>query len=100
MLKCDAKKSKLLAQHRDETPVREMRVERSTPTARCARPSRCVMTLQDWRTRIGKDSSIGSTTSSTRTPRSCMPRVGRACRPSVKLTPDDDAEGQRRGEEA
>ena len=55
MLKCDAKKSKLLAQHKDETPVREMRVESLEPNGKVRATSRCVMTLKDWRTRIGKD---------------------------------------------
>jgi hypothetical protein len=55
MLKCDAKKSKLLAQHKDETPVREIRVEALEPDGKVRATSRCVMTLRDWRTRIGKD---------------------------------------------
>jgi hypothetical protein len=55
MLKCDAKKSKLLAQHKDETPVREIRVESLEPDGKVRATSRCVMTLKDWRRRIGKD---------------------------------------------
>jgi hypothetical protein len=55
MLKCDAKKSKLLAQHKDETPVREIRIESLDPDGKVRSTSRCVMTLKDWRTRIGKD---------------------------------------------
>src|SRR5215475_2225596 len=55
MLKCDVKKSKLLAQHKDETPVREMRVDALDPDGTVRATSRCVMTLKDWRTRIGKD---------------------------------------------
>jgi hypothetical protein len=55
MQKCDAKKSKLLAQHKDETPVREIKVESLEPNGKVRSTSRCVMTLKDWRTRIGKD---------------------------------------------
>jgi hypothetical protein len=55
MLKCDVKKSKLLAQHRDGTPVREIRVESLEPDGKVRSTSRCVMTLKDWRLRIGKD---------------------------------------------
>jgi hypothetical protein len=55
MLKCDAKKSKLLAQHKDETPVREIRVVQLDPDGKVRSTSRCVMTLKAWRTRIGKD---------------------------------------------
>lgn len=55
MLKCDVKKSKLLAQHKDETPVREIRVESLEPDGKVRSSSRCVMTLVDWRKRIGKD---------------------------------------------
>jgi hypothetical protein len=55
MLKCDARKSKVLAQHKDGTPVREMRVDALEPDGKVRSTSRCVMTLKDWRTRIGKD---------------------------------------------
>ena len=55
MLKCDSKKSKALAAHRDETPVREIRVESLEPDGKVRSSLRCVMTLKDWRTRIGKD---------------------------------------------
>jgi len=55
MLKCDVKKSKRLALHKDETPVREIRVESLNPDGKVRATSRCVMTLADWRTRIGKD---------------------------------------------
>jgi hypothetical protein len=55
MLKCDVKRSKLLAQHKDETPVREIRVESLQPDGKVRATSRCVMTLVDWRKRIGKD---------------------------------------------
>ncbi len=55
MLKCDARKSKLLAQHKDETPVREIRVEALEPDGKVRSTARCVMTLKDWRKRIGKD---------------------------------------------
>ncbi len=55
MLKCNVKRSKLLAQHKDETPVREIRVERLDAAGKVQSTSRCVMTLREWRTRIGKD---------------------------------------------
>jgi hypothetical protein len=55
MQKCDFKKSKLLAQHKDETPVREIRVDSLEPDGKVRATTRCVMTLKDWRTRIGKD---------------------------------------------
>jgi hypothetical protein len=55
MLKCDTKKSKALATHRDGTPVREIRVESLEPDGAVRSSLRCVMTLKDWRTRIGKD---------------------------------------------
>jgi hypothetical protein len=54
MQKCDGRRSKILAQHRDGTPVREIRVESLEPDGRVRATSRCVMTLKDWRTRIGK----------------------------------------------
>jgi len=55
MLKCDTRRSKVLAQHKDGTPVREMRVDALEPDGKVRSTSRCVMTLKDWRTRIGKD---------------------------------------------
>jgi hypothetical protein len=55
MQKCDTRKSKLLAQHKDETPVREIRIDSLEPDGRVHATERCVMTLKDWRTRIGKD---------------------------------------------
>ncbi len=55
MLKCNVKRSKQLAQHKDETPVREIRVEKREPDGKILSTSRCVMTLKDWRTRLGKD---------------------------------------------
>ena len=55
MLKCNVRRSKLLAQHKDETPVREIRVEALEPDGKVRSTARCVMTLKDWRTRIGKD---------------------------------------------
>jgi hypothetical protein len=55
MLKCDVKKSKILAQHKDETPVREIRVVQLDPDGKVRSTSRCVMTLKDWRSRIGKE---------------------------------------------
>jgi hypothetical protein len=55
MQKCDVKKSKLLAEHRDGTPVREMRVEALEANGKVRATSRCVMTLKEWRVRIGKN---------------------------------------------
>lgn len=55
MLKCDARRSKALAQHLDGTPVREMRVDSLEPDGKVRSTVRCVMALKDWRTRIGKD---------------------------------------------
>jgi hypothetical protein len=55
MQKCDVKKSKTLAEHRDGTPVREIRVEALEPDGKVRATTRCVMTLVQWRTRIGKD---------------------------------------------
>jgi hypothetical protein len=55
MLKCDVKKSKILAQHKDGTPVREIRVDALEPDGKVRATNRCVMTLKDWRVRIGKD---------------------------------------------
>lgn len=54
MQKCDVRKSKRLAQHKDGTPVREIRVESLDPDGTTRATSRCVMALADWRTRIGK----------------------------------------------
>jgi hypothetical protein len=55
MLKCDKKKSLILAQHKDGTPVREIRVDALEADGKVRSTSRCVMTLKDWRTRIGKE---------------------------------------------
>ena len=55
MLKCDFKKSRSLAEHRDGTPVREMRVESLEPDGKVRATTRCVMALKEWRARIGKD---------------------------------------------
>jgi hypothetical protein len=55
MQKCDTKKSKLLAEHRDGTPVREIRVDALDSDGKVRGSSRCVMALKDWRTRIGKE---------------------------------------------
>jgi hypothetical protein len=55
MQKCNGKRSKILAEHKDGTPVREIRVESLEPDGKVRATSRCVMTLKDWRTRIGKD---------------------------------------------
>jgi hypothetical protein len=53
MQKCDARKSKVLAQHKDGTPVREMRVDALEADGTVRATLRCVMTLQSWRGRIG-----------------------------------------------
>jgi hypothetical protein len=55
MQRCDIKKSKLLAQHKDGTPVREMRVDALEPDGTVRATVRCVMTLADWRKRLGKN---------------------------------------------
>lgn len=55
MLKCNLQRSKILAQHKDETPVREIRVDKLGADGKVVSSSRCVMTLKDWRKRIGKD---------------------------------------------
>lgn len=55
MQKCDAKKSKLLAEHRDGTPVREIRVEALDSEGKVRMTSRCVMSLKQWRGRIGPE---------------------------------------------
>lgn len=54
MQKCDVRKSKRLALHKDGTPVREIRVESLEPDGSTRATARCVMALKDWRTRIGK----------------------------------------------
>jgi hypothetical protein len=53
MQKCDARKSRRLALHKDGTPVREIRVESLEPNGTTRATSRCVMALKEWRTRIG-----------------------------------------------
>ncbi len=55
MLKCDFKKGKKLAEHRDGTPVREIRVDALEPDGNVRATTRCVMTLKQWRTRLGGD---------------------------------------------
>jgi hypothetical protein len=55
MQKCDQKKSKLLAQHKDGTPVREIRIDALEADGTVRATVRCVMTLKDWRVRIGKN---------------------------------------------
>ena len=55
MLKCNFKRSRILAQHKDETQVREIRVDKLGADGKVQSTSRCVMTLKEWRTRIGKD---------------------------------------------
>jgi hypothetical protein len=54
MQHCDLRRSKLLGQHRDGTPVREIKVESLDGEGKVRAVSRCVMTLSAWRTRIGK----------------------------------------------
>jgi hypothetical protein len=53
MQKCDVRKSKRLALHKDGTPVREIRVESLEPDGTTRATTRCVMALKEWRTRIG-----------------------------------------------
>jgi hypothetical protein len=53
MQKCDVRRSKILAQHKDGTPVREIRVDALEPDGTVRATSRCVMTLKEWRGRIG-----------------------------------------------
>lgn len=56
MQHCNFKRSHRLAQHKDGTPVREIRVEPLDGASGKARhATRCVMTLAEWRARIGKD---------------------------------------------
>lgn len=55
MKKCNTRRSKILAQHRDGTPVREIRLEHVGPDGKTTTNTRCVMTLKQWRARIGKD---------------------------------------------
>ena len=54
MQHCDTKRSKLLAQHKDGTPVREVRVDALEPDGKVRATQRCVMTLADWRKRLSK----------------------------------------------
>jgi hypothetical protein len=53
MQHCDLKRSKVLSEHRDGTPVREIKIESIDPDGKVFAVSRCVMTLKSWRTRIG-----------------------------------------------
>lgn len=55
MRKCDYKRSKLLAEHRDGTPVREIKIESLDPDGKVRTATRCVMTLKEWRARLGKE---------------------------------------------
>jgi hypothetical protein len=55
MQKCDFRKSKLLAERRDGTPVREIRLEALDSDGKVRATTRCVMALRDWRSRIGKE---------------------------------------------
>jgi hypothetical protein len=55
MQKCDARKSKRLALHKDGTPVREIRVESLQVDGTTRSTSRCVMALKEWRARIGRN---------------------------------------------
>ena len=54
MQRCDTKKSRTLAQHKDGTPVREIRIDALEPDGTVRSTLRCVMTLVDWRKRLGK----------------------------------------------
>jgi hypothetical protein len=90
MLKCDAKKSKSLAQHRDGTPVREIRVESLEPDGKVRATSRCVMTLKDWRTRIGKDVVYRLDDELDAHAAFLMPRRGPGMPAKTPLQPDED----------
>jgi hypothetical protein len=53
MQACDAKRSKQLAQRRDKS-VREVRIETLDGDGQVRATSRCVMTLPQWKKRIGE----------------------------------------------
>ena len=53
MQPCDARRSRRLAGHPDGTPVREIRVDAIAPGGQVRDSRRCVMTLADWRARLG-----------------------------------------------
>jgi hypothetical protein len=92
MLKCDVKRSKVLAQHLDETPVREIRVDALEPDGKVRSTSRCVMTLKDWRTRIGKDVVYRLDDELDAHAAFLLPRRVPGMPAKSKLKPDDDGD--------
>lgn len=100
MLKCDAKKSKVLAQHKDGTPVREVRVESLEPDGKVRATSRCVMTLKDWRTRIGKDLVYRLDDELDAHAAFLMPRRGPGMPAKTTLTPNGDGDATTAGDGA
>ncbi|HEY2749498.1 MAG TPA: hypothetical protein VGL86_32990 [Polyangia bacterium] len=91
MLKCDVKRSKILAQHRDETPVREIRVQSIEAGGKVRSTSRCVMTLKDWRKRIGKDLVYRLDDELDAHASFLMPRRGPGMPAKTTLSPEDSA---------
>jgi hypothetical protein len=93
MLKCDARRSKVLAQHKDGTPVREMRVDALEPDGKVRSTSRCVMTLKDWRARIGKDLVYRLEDELDAHESFLMPRRGPGMPAKEPLSPDGENDG-------
>ena len=91
MLKCDAKRSKVLAQHKDGTPVREIRVESLQADGKVRATSRCVMTLQQWRVRIGKDVVYRLDDELDAHAAFLLPRRGPGMPAKTKLSPEEAA---------
>ena len=89
MLKCNARRSHVLAQHKDGTPVREIRVESLEPGGKVRATSRCVMTLQGWRDRIGKDVVYRLDDELDAHAAFLMPRRGPGMPAKSKIGPDD-----------
>jgi hypothetical protein len=83
---CDFKRSRRLAKHKDGTPVREIRVEPLTDHAKPA--TRCVMTLKQWRARIGKDLVYRLDDELDAHEAFLLPRRGPGMPAKVKLPPD------------
>lgn len=92
MLKCNFTRSKLLAQHKDETPVREMRIDKLDADGKVQSTSRCVMTLRDWRKRIGKDMVYRLDDELDAHASFLMPERRPGMPAKAKLAPDDDDE--------
>jgi hypothetical protein len=53
--RCDLKKSRRLAERRDETPVRELKVEALSGEGETRTTMRCVLPLKGWRTQLGPE---------------------------------------------